>query len=90
MNTQGIENDNVSKEMNNGEIKIVYIYRKYPSQKKAIKTYQEKHKDEIREYSKKYQKDRYINDEEYREKRKQKSLERYYLKKQETPNLIVV
>lgn len=82
MDNEEIVNDNISKDKQIlSEIRIVYLYRKYPSQQKAVKKYKEKHKDEIREYSKNYQRDRYLHDEEYREKRKQKALERYYLKK---------
>jgi hypothetical protein len=75
---------------NDPNIKIVYVYRQYPSHKRAVKKYYEEHKDEIREYSKVYQKNRYEIDEEYREKVKRKALERYHLKKQKQQQTTVV
>jgi hypothetical protein len=71
------ENENIM----NPNVQIVYVYRKYDSQKRAVKKYQEAHKEEIHEYSKQYHKNRYLNDENYREEKKKKALQRYYLKK---------
>jgi uncharacterized protein (DUF924 family) len=67
--------------MINTNNQIVYVYRKYESQKKAVKKYQEAHKEEIHEYSRQYHRNRYLNDESYREEKKKKALQRYYLKK---------
>jgi hypothetical protein len=59
------------------EVKIVYMYKKYDCQKRAVKKYQEANKDKLKEYAK----NKYHNNEEYREAVKRKSKERYYLKK---------
>jgi hypothetical protein len=81
---------NHQEENNKSNIHIVYIYKKYESQKKAIKKYHETHKDRISEYSREYHKNRYLNDEIYREEKKKKALERYYLKKQNLEKEIIV
>ncbi len=47
----------------------------------AIKRYQERNKDKMEEYANK-KKERYQNDPEFREKEKQKALERYYRRKE--------
>jgi hypothetical protein len=70
----------------NENVRIVYVYKKYPSQARASKKYKETHKEQIKEYANKYYKNKYSNDEEYREYKRKKALERYHAKKQEQMN----
>jgi hypothetical protein len=64
-------------------VKIIYVYKKYPSQKRASQKYKETHKEELKEYANNYYKNKYSSDEEFREYKRKKALDRYYKKKQE-------
>jgi hypothetical protein len=62
-------------------IKIVYIHKPYESQIRANEKYREKNKMVIQERQRNYCKNRYNNDEEYKNKKKEQSKERYYKSK---------
>jgi hypothetical protein len=51
--------------------------------RRAVSRYQEKNKEKLNEYAKNRWREKYENDPEFREKHKQRSLERYHRKKQE-------
>jgi hypothetical protein len=69
----------VESKPNSQEEKVKVVIPEYTL--RAIKKYQEKNKAELKEKNNSRNKERYQNDPEYREREKQKALERYYRKK---------
>ena len=65
------------------EVKIVYVKvpMMYESQRRANEKYRENNKSIIQERQNAYCRNRYINDEEYRERKKNQAKERYNVKK---------
>jgi hypothetical protein len=58
------------------------IYKVPEYTRRAIQRYQEKNKEKILEYAKTHSKNKYQNDPEYREYKKQKTRERYLINKE--------
>lgn len=71
--------------------KIIYkiIYVKEDKDFESQKRYYNNNKEKIGNYIKEYKKDRYKNDEEYREKIKEKRRQNYALKKKEKEELLI-